>query len=341
MVLMFTHKATGAWDALAKGLVDAGFVITASWPVNTEAEGSLHIKDKNAAKSTIFLVCRPRELPTTSSEITYWEDVEPLVANVVREHVVEFQKYGIRGVDLYLSCFGPALEVFSEHWPMQRGRALQQPEVPKGSMFKLFEDEEWDPYAVRPEDALMAARAAVKDWRLAQIATVKRHAHLDPVTEFFVLAWDAFESPQFPADEALKLSRVVGTNFDTQLRDNILELKGGDVILWDSAIRAKKGALGSISSTCLLDAIHHAAWIGREQNTGIARDQLQKAELLHDDAFMRALQSVLNVLPPPKSVTGAATALAGAGADAGALERLRKLVYSTEIPAPEQIELFD
>jgi putative DNA methylase len=33
MTLMFTHKATGAWDALAKGLVDAGFVITASWPI--------------------------------------------------------------------------------------------------------------------------------------------------------------------------------------------------------------------------------------------------------------------------------------------------------------------
>jgi hypothetical protein len=55
MVLMFTHKATGAWDALAMGLLEAGFEITASWPINTEAEGSLHIKDKNAAKSTIFL----------------------------------------------------------------------------------------------------------------------------------------------------------------------------------------------------------------------------------------------------------------------------------------------
>ena len=60
MTLMFTHKATGAWDALTKGLMEAGFVITASWPINTEAEGSLHIKDKAAANSTIFLVCRPR-----------------------------------------------------------------------------------------------------------------------------------------------------------------------------------------------------------------------------------------------------------------------------------------
>ena len=60
MTLMFTHKATGAWDALTKGLIESGFVITASWPINTEAEGSLHIRDKAAANSTIFLVCRPR-----------------------------------------------------------------------------------------------------------------------------------------------------------------------------------------------------------------------------------------------------------------------------------------
>ena len=60
MTVMFTHKDTGAWDALTKGLMEAGFVITASWPVNTEAEGSLHIKDKAAANSTILLVCRPR-----------------------------------------------------------------------------------------------------------------------------------------------------------------------------------------------------------------------------------------------------------------------------------------
>ena len=63
MTLMFTHKATGAWDALTKGLMEAGFVISASWPVNTEASGSLHIKDKAAAKSTIFLVCRRARSP--------------------------------------------------------------------------------------------------------------------------------------------------------------------------------------------------------------------------------------------------------------------------------------
>src|SRR5207247_7832387 len=53
ITLMFTHNATGAWDARASGLIEAGFTITASWPINTEAEGSLHIKDKPAANRTI------------------------------------------------------------------------------------------------------------------------------------------------------------------------------------------------------------------------------------------------------------------------------------------------
>ena len=340
MTLMFTHKATGAWDALAKGLVDAGFVITASWPIQTEAEGSLHIKDKNAAKSTIFLVCRPREIPAADAETTYWENVEPKVTAVVKEKVAKFQEAGIGGVDLYLACFGPALQVFSEYWPMKRGRANQKPLPPKGAQLKLVEDEDWDPYAVRPEDALMAARGAVKQWRMQQLTTVRRQTHLDPVTEWFVLAWDAFRSPQFPADEALKLARVVGVNFDEQLRGKVLEIKGGDVIVWDSGQRSKKGATGSITGVCRLDALHHAAHAARERNVGVAKDMLERAELHKDSTFLMALEATLNVLPTPRMVSGKGV-LAGAAADAEALEKLRKLMFAGEVPQSKEWGLFD
>jgi putative DNA methylase len=340
MTLMFTHKATGAWDALAKGLVDAGFVITASWPIQTEAEGSLHIKDKNAAKSTIFLVCRPRETAAADAEATYWEEVEPKVTAVVKEKVAKFQEAGIRGVDLYLACFGPALQVFSEFWPIKRGRANQRPLPVTGAQLKLLEDEEWDPYAVRPEDALMAARGAVKQWRLQQLTTVRRQAHLDPVTEWFVLAWDAFQSPQFPADEALKLARVVGVNFDEQLRNKVLEVKGGDVVVWDSGQRAKKSSIGSMTGTCRLDALHHAAQAVRERNVGVAKELVERAELHKDGAFLLSLEAALQVLPTPRMVSGKGV-LAGAAADAEALEKLRKLMFSGEVPQSKEWMLFD
>lgn len=186
ITLMFTHKATGAWDALTKGLMEAGFAITASWPLNTEAEGSMHIKDKSAANSTVFLVCRP--LNHQDTETRYWEDVEPKVRAAVRERIGAFQKGGIRGVDLYLSCFGPALEVFSQAWPLVRGTPRQDVEQTrrKRRQAEMF-DEQYDPFAVSPEDALVAARAEVKNWRLSQLAHAKRNVELDNLTSWFVL----------------------------------------------------------------------------------------------------------------------------------------------------------
>ena len=57
---MFTHKKQEAWEALFTSLVKAGFTITATWPVKTESEHSLHQAKKNAASSTILLACRHR-----------------------------------------------------------------------------------------------------------------------------------------------------------------------------------------------------------------------------------------------------------------------------------------
>ena len=85
VTVSYTHLDVYKRQALTKGLMEADFMITASWPINTEAEGSLHIKDKSAANSTIFLVCRPR--PQKDDETRYWEDVEPTVRQAVRERI--------------------------------------------------------------------------------------------------------------------------------------------------------------------------------------------------------------------------------------------------------------
>jgi adenine-specific DNA methylase len=339
MTVMFTHKASGAWDALASALLEAGFMITASWPVNTEAEGSLHIKEKSAAKSTIFLVCRVREEKPRSDDLTYWEDVEPKVAKAVRDRVEKFQKAGIGGVDLYLACFGPALQVLSESWPLTRGRALQ--EDPRHRHRRIFEER--DPYSVRPEDALDAARREVKNWRMAQLASVKRQHHLDALTEWYVLAWDAFRAPRFAADEALKLARVVGLDFDQHVKNTVCEVKGGNVLLWDSKTRRSKGKLGPVGEESMIDTLHLIALSAREQNTGVARDALERAKLLEDPTLMTALEALLNVLPAPSAGARKGEGLlTGAANDFVALEKLRRLAFAQQVPMPkaaEQLEL--
>jgi adenine-specific DNA methylase len=343
MTLMFTHKATGAWDALTKGLMEANFVITASWPINTESEGGLHIKNKSAANSTILLVCRPREAAPADAATEYWEDVEPLVARAVRRRVEEFQKAGIGGVDLYLACFGPALEEFSRHWPLKRGTPRPTPEAKKRQrQTALFEDE-YDPYAVTPEDALDAARREVKQWRLEQLARKSTPAALDPLTSFFVLAWDAFKAPQFPYDEGLRLARAVGVDLDLQIVGVLAEKKGSDLILMDSAKRAAKAALGAPDgSRSMLDALHHVANAARAKTLAAAKEMAERAGLLGDPAFQQALTYVLEVLPPSRNFSGLALDgdLAAAASDFEALENLRRLALADRVPAPEQLKLF-
>ncbi|NCA90558.1 MAG: DUF1156 domain-containing protein, partial [Gammaproteobacteria bacterium] len=343
MTLMFTHKATGAWDALTKGLMEAGFVITASWPVNTEAEGSLHIKDKSAANSTIFLVCRPRSHQGAAEDTLYWEDLEPRVRAAVRRRVKEFQDAGIRGVDLYLSCFGPALEEFSRHWPVKRGTPRPQPEARRRQRQRELFPDDWDPYLATPEDALDAARREVKRWRIESLTHLQRQTDLDPLTEWFVLAWDAFQAPQFPYDEGLRLARVVGLDMDREIIGRVAEKKASNVILWDSGMRAAKGALGPPDgSRAWLDALHHAAHLGRGRTLHAAQELLERNGVASEPLFLSALEAVLEVLPPSRAFTGfdPADAVLPSASDFEVLENLRRLAFADKVDAPTQLGLW-
>ena len=361
MTLMFTHKATGAWDALTKGLMEAGFAITASWPVNTEAEGSLHIRNKAAANSTVFLVCRPRhpgadradeeyaeevregappygESPTS----LYWEDVEPKVARAVRAKVEQFQDSGIAGVDLYLASFGPALEEFSRHWPLRRGTPREVPEERRRRLQHVLFEEEWDPYAATPEDALDVARREVKRWRLEQLTHLKSEADLDPPTAFFVLAWDAFKAPVFVYDEALRLARAIGVDLDSEIIGRLAEKKGSDLLLWDSARRAAKGSLGPADgSRGMIDAIHHAANMARARSLEASRDLLAETLVDQEPRFYAGLEAVLEVLPVSSAFTGIELEgeAAASGNDFEALYNLYRLFYSDRIDESEQLKL--
>ncbi len=341
LTLMFTHKATGAWDALAAGLMDAGFAITASWPIRTEAGGSLHIRDKAAASSTVFLACRPRPAADPAGGASYWEDVEPQVAGAVRRRVEAFQAAGIRGVDLFLAAFGPALEEFSRHWPLRRGEPRDR--LPERRRRQPLPAEPWDPYAVTPEDALDVARREVKRWRLERLTRLKPNADLDPATAFFVLAWDTFRAPVFDYDEALRLARAVGVDLDRELTKWLAQKSGSKLTLWDSARRAATGALGPPDgSRGMIDALHHAAHAARSKSLAAARELLNQAGVGEDPRFVTALEAVLEVLPLPPDITGAKLTgdVRAAGDDFQALYQLSRLAYGDRVDEPDQLTLW-
>jgi len=180
-------------------------------------------------------------------------------------------------------------------------------------------------------------------WRLEQLTTVARQATLDPLTEWFVLAWDAFGAPQFLYDEALHLARVVGVDLDYEVIGHLAQKKTSDVVVWDGATRAAKGALGPADGRrAMLDAVHHAVHLARTHTLDAACELLSQAHVDQEPAFLSALETVLEVLPPSRIFTGIdpVDAVAPAVSDFEALEHLRRLAFTVQVDEPEQLRLW-
>ena len=165
---------------------------------------------------------------------------------------------------------------------------------------------------------------------MQQLARVNRHQHLDPLTEWFILAWDAFRAPRFPADEALKLARVLGLDFDRDIKNNLCTVSGDYVTLKD----AKSRKLRKWAEECLIDVLHSAAYVAQTQNVGAAKELLAKHQLLDSPGLRTALEALLNVLPASAMGKKTDGSLTNAASDFEALEKLRRLAFMEQVPAP-------
>lgn len=252
LTLMFTHKSVDAWDTLGTALIANGFVINGSWPVHTESEHNLHQAKVNAASSTILLACRKR---VSSSGAVWWDDLKADVRETARRKAAEFEAQGIRGVDLYISTFGPVLSIISENWPV-----LTSETDPKTG----------DPLPLKPGEALDLARQEVVNLRKKGLL-LGRTVEFDPVTDWNLMAWDAFRAQEFPADEARKLALALGLDLEKHLvkEKRLVTKKSASVVLTLPAARRKKGMVDEDAETFphLIDALHTAMMIYDEEGS--------------------------------------------------------------------------
>jgi len=102
--VVFAHKTTEGWEALLSGLLRAGWVITASWPISTERPVRLRSLQSAALAGSVHLVCRPRP-----------DDAPVGDPNRVGNWMERLQGEGISGADLVFARIGPALEIFSRY----------------------------------------------------------------------------------------------------------------------------------------------------------------------------------------------------------------------------------
>ena len=271
----------------------------------------MHIKGKAAARTTILLVCRPRQ------ENIYpkpWHQVEELIVQAVRDDIQNnLSKADLRPIDLYLSAFGPALKVISEHWGTERESA--NPDRPEA------------PFQVTPTDALQIARREVSRHRALEISREWANDPVDTTTKFYVMAKDATENDTLLFDEANLLARAMGVSLqknDTAMR-RIIAFNGDKVALLSARDRLAARNISEDTKTgSTLDMVHTAVALTDRRNTLDAQNWLaQLPGNPQEGQFRATLEALIRTTKQGHD-------------DYQAQRNLWQALYAEEVPEPAQ-----
>ena len=308
MTVMFTHKSNAAWDAITIALIEAGFCLTRTWPIKTEADSALNIRDRAAARSTILLVCRPQERNPTPEP---WHIVESRIAAAVRADLPRLHGYGLSPVDLYLAAFGPALQVISENWGAER--AVANPARPE------------EPFAVTPGDALEVARREVIAHRTREISARWADGAVDPLTRFYILAQDGAGAAVIPFDEANLFARAMGVDLTGPEARGILTKQGDKVTLKSAQDRMAENRISEQRpAVTLLDQAHTAIALTYRQGSAAAAEWLgMQGHRPQSPEFKGTLEALLRVARPGHP-------------DLAAASSLWQFLYADPTPRPQQ-----
>lgn len=226
MTMMFTHKTQAAWETLTRALIENGWIISSSFPVDSESAASMHQKDMAAAASSIFLACRKRDM----------KDREPAVWNgfggtgvlkelreAVRQSLHDYEVLHLNTVDEMVASYGSALRVLSENWPVMDGDEL-----------------------VSPIKAMQEASTVVAQYQMTKLTWGR--LSVDDVAPEAAVALTLFGingTGYFAFDDALSLSKSLNIRLETKAAGYKDE---GRMIGINDEKRAKKGSTEDVET---------------------------------------------------------------------------------------------
>jgi adenine-specific DNA methylase len=267
IAVMFAHQSTEAWSALINALFEAGLNVTASYPIDTELKNRAVALGASALESSITVVCRPREVGAAAS----FKEVRRQIDEVVAKSVHRFFEYGLRGADLIVACYGPAVGVFGRYERVERadGTVVSVPELLQ---------------LVR-ESALQAIAGEFEGDNLSRLYFV--WANLYGIGE---QAWD-------DARLVVQIGGGAESAMEVARHRGLFVVDGATVRLALLADRAERRRLGDEADTPLIDQLHYAMRLWKQEQRGDLVAFLWQRGLLDDARFWKLAQALFEVLP--------------------------------------------
>jgi hypothetical protein len=239
-----------------------------TWPIETERKNRPVALDSSALETSITVSCRTR---TIGAPAASFKDVRGDIARAVGESATRFWNYGLRGADLLVSCYGPAVSVFGEHEHVEKadGTRVEIPEL------------------------LDLARIAARD-------TIAGEFRGDSVSTLYYLWVNLFGVAEQKWDDARLLVQIGGDDedaMDIARRHGIFIVDGSQCRIALLADRNKRRNLGMEPDAPLVDALHRAMMLWKQEKRADLLAYLIQHDLLTDDRFWKLAHSLFDVLP--------------------------------------------
>ena len=200
IVIVFAHKEPEAWETLLEAIIGAGFIVIASWPIDTEKANRVRGMNSAALATSLWLVCRKRP---TSARRGYYNKIKEEMQDRITERLRYFWDAGIQGPDFVWAAIGPALESYSSYKEVRRM--------------------DGEPFTVA--EFLTEVRRIVTDFALGQILGGASTEALDEWTRYYLMHMKHFGTGDAPVGECILLAQGYGLSLDdlTAARIGILK----------------------------------------------------------------------------------------------------------------------
>jgi putative DNA methylase len=194
------QKVSTGWETILTGMINAGFVITGTWPIRTERAVKIASHKANVLASSIVLVCRPR---SENAPSTNRRDFINALNQELPPAMKRLQQGNIAPVDLAQASIGPGMAVFSR--------------------YKQVLEADGSPMDVR--EALTLINQALDAYLSEQ------EGDYDSDTRWALAWFEQYGYDEGPFGTAEILSKAKNINLDGLVKAGILEARSGKVRL--------------------------------------------------------------------------------------------------------------
>jgi putative DNA methylase len=265
-VTVYAHKTTAGWETMLNSLVEAGLVVTASWPIHTEMKTRLVAAQTAALASSIYMVCRKQ----AREPLGFWNELQPQIQARAEEKLAQFWAEGIAGGDFFISAIGPGMEHFSRY---ERVETYSGEPVSTGQLLDFI-------------------RKVATDFLVHRLLKDASSQAIDKEAQFYLTyRWTYLEN-KVPFDDARKIASAEGVDLE-QLwgSGGFVKKRGANVEVLGPH---KRGEVKKVDH--MVDAMHRACQLWEKGQKAQIAQLLGQTGYGQSGAFWQFCQAVAECL---------------------------------------------